>query len=380
MHIMVISGGYPQSGAPLLGVFAFDQAKALLSFGHKITLISIDLRSILRKRKFGLSHSRRDGLNIINVSCPLGRFPYKILSFVGKKAVLKAYRVAVKEFGTPNIIPAHFTLIGNIAYELKKKYQLPLVITEHSSRVNKEILSKAIVRLGKQTYSKADAVLAVSSKLASNLYHHWNIKSIVVPNIVNTIDFKPYKKKPLNQFNFLSVGNLIHQKGFDMLIDAFKLANFDNSVNLFIVGDGPQKNDLTAKINVLQLTKQIKLLGYQGRTRIAELMNNCHAFVLSSRGETFGVVYIEAMSAGLPVIATKCGGPEDFVNERNGLLVELNNVKALSEALVYMKNHIKEYNRDYISKETKKKFNPEVIAKKLTDIYEKVLTKKNEEE
>ena len=69
---------------------------------------------------------------------------------------------------------------------------------------------------------------------------------------------------------------------------------------------------------------------------VSSILAHADIFVLASRKETFGIVYVEAMAKGLPVIATKCGGPEEFVNKENGILVPVDNVEELSKAMLLM--------------------------------------------
>ena len=128
-------------------------------------------------------------------------------------------------------------------------------------------------------------------------------------------------------------------------------------------------NQLNEEIQNLGLSGQIKLLGFMDRDSIAKEMNQSNAFVLASRSETFGVVYIEALASGLPVIGTNCGGPEDYVNEENGILVEINNVDELSEALLTMYRKIDYYDGEEIAKKCKDTFSPDKIATQLTEIY-----------
>ena len=374
MKLLIISGGYPTKEYPLNGVFAFDQAKGLKEFGHEVLFVSIDLRSIRRKRKFGKNWTTKDSINIIDYSIPLGNFPIPILLFFGKFAINRIKNDILAKFGKPDLIHAHFLTNANIAISLKKYFQVPLVLTEHSSSVNKKILSSGTFKLGQVTYSNADRVICVSRMLSFRLKEHWGINSDIIPNIVDTSLFSYIKKdsKIQDEFTFLSVGNLTFNKGFDLLIDAFKKCKFDSSVSLKIIGQGEYYDELDKRIHKLGLSEQIKLLGFMDRRAIAKEMINSDIFVLSSRSETFGVVYIEAIASGLPVIGTTCGGPEDFITDENGILVPVDDVSSLAEALIYMYSNVDKYNKSKNSDACKLKHSPLNIARQITDIYNEI--------
>lgn len=130
---------------------------------------------------------------------------------------------------------------------------------------------------------------------------------------------------------------------------------------------------LESLINKYGLNSQIKLMGLCTRERIAEQFKKSDCFVLVSKSETFGVAYVEALACGIPVIATRCGGPEMFVNANNGLMIDINDIEQLTEAMDYMYNHIDNYNRKDISMEIRKKFSAKVVATELTNLYRKIL-------
>ena len=123
----------------------------------------------------------------------------------------------------------------------------------------------------------------------------------------------------------------------------------------------------------LGLEKQVVLLGLKSRQEISAYLNGSDVFILASRGETFGVVYIEALLAGLPVIATKCGGPEDFVNDTNGLLIECEDVKGLEDALLRMYEKIDDYDGNKISSDCLQRFSPHAVASALMTVYRQIL-------
>lgn len=99
-----------------------------------------------------------------------------------------------------------------------------------------------------------------------------------------------------------------------------------------------------------KLTEQIFLMGLRDRKEIAKRMHESDCFVLASKLETFGVAYIEALAAGLPVIATNCGGPEEFVHKDNGILIEVNDAQGLTDAMLKMYNESDKFDREKFQK------------------------------
>ena len=156
------------------------------------------------------------------------------------------------------------------------------------------------------------------------------------------------------------------------MIKAFKIFK-DKPIRLLIIGEGEQRAFLNTLIADLGLEKQVVLLGLKSRQEISAYLNRSDVFVLASRGETFGVVYIEALLAGLPVIATKCGGPEDFVNDTNGLLMECEDVKGLEKALLSMYEKMDDYDGNKISSDCLQRFSPHAVAFALMAVYRQIL-------
>lgn len=375
MYIMMVSRGYPSDKYKMNGLFEFDQAKALAKTGCKVVMLAIDLRSLRRWRKWGIETFVKDGVKIYSVNIPLGRVNKRLLHTVGRYALLKAFSLIKKAEGKPDIIHAHF--IENAYYSsfLKDKYEIPFVITEHSYDVNQDTIASDISKMAERAYKKADKVIAVSNSLKNRISHAFACEPVVVENIVDTESFSLLKAADHDEkCNIITVGGLIPLKKMDLLIDAFyKAFNADKKVTLNIYGEGPELQRLQNKIMSYRLNECIFLRGLQKRSVIAEQMKNSSFFVLASESETFGVAYIEAIASGLPVIATDCGGPKEFMTKTNGLIIPVNNLEALTNALVYMREHWSQYNSTKISEEIISKYSEGAIAKKLTDVYKNVI-------
>lgn len=159
-----------------------------------------------------------------------------------------------------------------------------------------------------------------------------------------------------------------------MLVEAFYKAKLPKeSWRLTIIGSGVQQENLERQIQVRGLTSNVILVGQKNKLEIVEYLQNTDVFILSSLKETFSVVCIEAMSQGVPVIATLCGGPDEFVEEKDGLLVKPNDVEALKDAIVRMSLTYSLYDRQMISDDCLRRFSPNSIATKLTNVFSKVI-------
>lgn len=136
----------------------------------------------------------------------------------------------------------------------------------------------------------------------------------------------------------LSVGTLSYRKGFDILIKAFNEVLFHlKNARLTIVGRGPRFKELTELAKKLEMKNHVRFLSGLSDSSLANLYKSSDIFVSASRsgGEAFGYAVVEAMAAGKPVISTSTPGPKEIIEKSGGgLLVEADDVKSLSEAIM----------------------------------------------
>ena len=160
------------------------------------------------------------------------------------------------------------------------------------------------------------------------------------------------------------------KKGLDILIKAWaRVYRRNNNARLLVGGAGPAAE--VVKNWARELNVPVTILGELSRTEVAEYMRHCDCFVLPSRYETFGVVYIEAMATGKPVIACKNGGPDDFVDEACGRLVLPEDIASLEEAMCAMIYNREMYQAGQIRDRIKSRFAEEIIVAKLESLYSK---------
>ena len=381
MKVLIVARGYPTEKYKMNGIFEFDQAKALVESGVDVVYAAIDVRSIRRWRKWGIETKTVEGVKIYALNLPLGRIPKPILRFISKIGLKCLYKRIIKEQGKPDIMHAHFSSIGYIATIIKKKYNIPFVLTEHLSTLMSASIKNDVYKTAQRAYSIADKIITVSPELKNVIEEKFHKNAIHIPNIVDTNLFSYPGESRKNTFSFVSIGSLIYRKRMDLTIKSFIDAFCNNEkVSLTIFGEGPERQKLEELINVNNMGGRIELMGMQSRKVISDCLKKSDCFVLASQAETFGVVYIEAMASGLPVIATKCGGPESFINEKNGILIPLNQKDSLIRSMKDIYKNAHKFDRKAISMNTIKDFSPEAISRKLYDAYEDVITFKEERE
>jgi glycosyltransferase involved in cell wall biosynthesis len=191
------------------------------------------------------------------------------------------------------------------------------------------------------------------------------------PNVLSKDFFgvRDERKQSRNteKFQFINVGILDPRKNQELLIRAFaKAFRGQSDVVLKIVGDGRLGPDLKKLATELNVVDQVEILGFLRPDAIRVLLDSSHAFVLSSTFETFGVVLIEAMARGLPVISSDIEGPSELIHAANGMLFKNGSVDDLSLKLVEMLNGYSQYDRERIIRETFKSFGSKAFMEHLS--------------
>ena len=162
-------------------------------------------------------------------------------------------------------------------------------------------------------------------------------------------------------------------KGLTKLVSKGKITEEDKEAVLYIGGDGSQRSWLEALTVENGVKDQIIFLGALSRDDVSKWMNKCDCFVLPSRYETFGVVYIEALASGRPVIGALNGGAEDIINNLNGYLIPIDDIDILAEKMIEVYDNIESYDEEEIRIDCLKRFSPKVIVNKIISVYKEVL-------
>lgn len=300
-----------------------------------------------------------------------------------KRKGIKLYQQYIKNHGRPDVIHVHSMLnAGLVATEIERAHNIPYVITEHSSSFARKLVTDRQRFAANDIASKASARFAVSEPFSDLLSEFLGSECgdwEVMPNIVNDMFFDGYSKNHVKEeFTFLNVCLLTENKRVDVLLEGFarSFAGKEN-VKLRIGGEGPEREPLMELAETLKIAAQVTFLGMLTRAQVSEEMERMDAFVLSSEYETFGVVIVEALAKGKPVIATRCGGPEDIVREEDGFLVPVNDVLAMAEAMEILHQNYSSFESEKIRLACKARYSESAIAQRLVEVYKSVMKNKS---
>ena len=379
MKVMILSRGYPTRRYKGNGIFEMDQAKALSQAGVDVIFAALDIRSLRRWRKWGFETKVANGVKIYALNLPVGQMPRIIKRSVGCIGLRLLYRKIERLEGKPDLIHAHFLFQGYLAAKIKQWTNIPMVITEHSSVIILDRIPQHIREETEVAYGHADALIAVSKFLKERIVNQFQNTATVIPNIVDTRAFVYQTKRQRVEVEtrFVSCGNLVPSKRHDLSIRAFSALHDEvKNISMCLIGDGPERKRLEALALERGCIDKIEFTGHLCREEVAEKLNAADLFVLPSKHETFGLAYVEAMASGLPVIATKCGGPESYVTADNGILIEVDDEYALLQAMRYMILHHNEFSGELISMQVKELFSPQKVAKEIFAVYTSVIQRK----
>ncbi|MBN1068414.1 glycosyltransferase family 4 protein [Clostridium botulinum] len=381
MHIMVIPSWYSSPRNKVHGSFFKEQFKALSNSGEKITVAYNEIWPLTligkTKEKRKINFSIEDNLRTYRYK-DFNYFPKNPLMFKSfNKRMDKLYKEIVKKEGKVDIIHAHSAMWGGIsAAYISEKYNIPLVITEHSSLKYAKYLKDNYKKHIYKAYESCDSLIAVGNDLKKELNIYVNKDIEVIHNMVDLSLFNMESDCDTeirnNKTTFFSCAFLEEGKGMELLIRCFKEAFINEDVVLKIGGEGFLKSSLEELVKSIGMEKQIFFLGALSRQEVANEMKNCDIFALPSEHETFGVVYIEALACGKPVIGAKNGGAEDIITKENGIIIEKNNEGQLISALKYMKENYKNYDENNIRNITIKNYSEDLLVENLKGVYKRV--------
>ena len=352
MRVLLLSHMYPSSVDPVFGIFVHKQTKELVKQGCEVRVVSPvpltppPLRKLKRRWQGYSQIPREEGLEGIEVHHP------RYLSF--PRNILLAYSGYLYYSGAKgdirriydsfpfDVIHAHVAVPdGHAAIIAGRAYGKPTVVTFHGHDVhNIPELNHACRRAVASVAQGASRVVVVSTAFGNALREYVRDRELlVVSNGYSPEDVSPGSLELANRYRgkkvILSVGYLIPRKAHKYVVMALsKLLEAHPDIVYVIIGRGDEERPLKRLVNKMGLQDTVEFVGQVPHRVVMAYLATCDIFALPSWHESFGVVYVEAMAHGRPVVACRGEGIEDvIVDGETGALVEPKDVDSLTNAL-----------------------------------------------
>jgi len=333
MHILIINSEYPPIGGGA-GNASANIARCLVSLGHNVT--------VLTARFADWPHFEVcDGVTIYRVPALRRRqdrsTALEQLAFITSASF---WTLGWARRNRPNATLAFFGVpSGAVAWLLKTIYRIPYIVSLRGGDVpgfrpyDFKTFHKLIGPFLRVVWHQASAVIANSNGLRDMaLAFDSSIEIPIIPNGVNGEDYL-IEDREWSPARLLSAGRIVYQKGLDLGLRALAQLK-DLNWEWRIAGDGPQMDYLQALTQELGVTERVNFLGWQSRDELTQWYHHSNLFLFPSRHEGMPNAVLEAMSSGLPVVATRIAGSEELViDEVTGLLVNAEDVDSLRDGL-----------------------------------------------
>jgi len=325
------------------GVFVVEQCAALRAAGLDIGLIFSRIAGL---RAVSPDLIARGLPGFISTDRPVPTWGFKSWSIPGARAFVPSlntfmlenrYGAYVGKRGQPDILHPHVALeTGAAALRLANSNGIDFVITEHSSEILNGNLSANRREAARSVYDNARIVIAVSSVLAeriSDISPRARIKVIGNSIRSSVFDLRRRTLRPDGRIRILSIAKLVANKRIHRVISSLTQLpdQLKCRIDHHIIGSGPELRRLQALANSGDVSTLFH--GPLPHGAAMNILSTADLLVHASAYETFGMVLAEAAALGIPVVATRCGGPEEVVSDVAGVLVGVDDEPGLRDAI-----------------------------------------------
>lgn len=374
MHILEL----PSFFSPYGGEFCLEQAKALVLCGHTVRIASHLQLGIscgwcdYLTRPYGLAVEQMEGIEVwrsYQRGIPKVIRPNVERWLAGAERLVETY---VQQYGVPDLIHAHCTKwAGRAAMLLSARYGVPYVITEHLPAMIYESELGQAPSVAWQTpllveaMRRAHCVVFVSEEQRDELVPYFgdHYRSEVISNVIDTDYFHVFPRKPSSDFRFCALGNFIPRKGYDLLSQAFHaLRRQGYLVCLTVAG-----RDTDSRSCRQMMQGDVSCLGELCRDQVRQLLASSDALILPSRSESQGLVVLEALSTGIPVVTTDAV-PHSVRLLPGCLSVRSNDAQALMEGM--RKAASLSFEPERLSAAVRRYCSPQVVGCQLSRLFQ----------
>ncbi len=383
MNILVIPCWYPNKNSTdkLMGIYHKEFCLALAKNKDvNVNMLYIDRQRLNAPIKYLFMKKneiiKEDGYNVyIKREFDVHRLSDKWQLNRYCKAMERAFLEYLKTNPKPDVIHAQVTVpSGYAATKIGEKYNIPVLITEHAHA------RRFFVGVNKKygDYVIKHAKITTVSKFMAKELEEIGINCDVLPNLVDLDTFKK-KREKIKDLRIVIVSALREGKKIDDVIEALKIIkDKDKKLNakLTIVGDGFLEEYYKARCHELGMDEYVNFVGRKTKEEIADILLKNNILVIGSEFETFAISGIEALASGMPVIATKCLGPEEYIDDFCGKLVPVGDTKMMAKAILDVYHNLDNYDIKYLQS-VANKYSSVNVTKKAIKLYKELIKSKN---
>ena len=381
MRILVFSSHFPNSVEPVLGSFVYKQLMAYPS-DHELVVVAPVPFGLARRRKHHGTIPMIEEIELGNNKVKVYRPRYLLLPrnilrlCIGFVEFLLTFNTVnrIHRLKQIDLIHVHFAYPDGIAVQwITRLLKLPYIITEHRGLLRESLQNPWISRQLRTAYLRAKAVITVSD-FGAKVLADYGVKATVIPNGLDLSRFSvaPAKAQPSK---LVCIASLIPAKGIDFLIIAMSILRAHGKhYSLDLIGEGKHRPVLMELVKKLGLEQEISFLGQILPAKVESMLHDYDVLVMPSLRESFSMVIIEAMASGLPVIATRCGGPDNIVLAQTGILVEPGRAEALAEAILTMESTWEIYDPQIIRELAREHYSLDSVVQSYFNLYKSILS------
>lgn len=391
---ILLTNHFPLEGSGS-GVYVENIAKNLVKQGHDVCIIMPENTTKIKKTPgikvhpvYFKRHKKIDGQLNFNFPCfdPHPRSNMNFLDMTEEQVgqYIDSFKAAIEqeiEEFKPDVIHAqHIWIISSIAVG----YNIPVVITCHGSDIMGYNESARFHEYAYKAVEGVTKIIAISHNNKRDIIDIFKNQGHKVELMPNGYDPNVFYKENIDKKEILKefgidkefekvvcfAGRLAKNKGIDILLKSAKLYEKDNILTL-IAGHGQEYENLYPLKESLNL-KNVYFLGDQNQENLRKIYNISDVLVVPSREEAFGLVALEGIACGVPVVATRVGGIPDIITSEVGILVEKENVEELTQEINNILNEKIKFNSEYLQMYAKEKYTQESLMNKLLDIYKEI--------
>lgn len=389
MNVCIIAPAFPSKRKPVINIFIYKQAKELAKRGHKVFVIGGDTESRVEDNIviYARPNAITSALLALQVALKIPKESLLLLRNIGLKGTVG--RLSLVQITCDLLKREKIDIIDGhghrehygavVAYLVSKIYKCDYVATCHGSDIEfrkdgsvKKGLSKRVKKIVSIALENSSCVIVDSKSVKNDVINYYSKSPKIVHHSVDLTFYKPSKEKIFEKKTIISVGSLTKRKGHEYILRAIKkVLEKKIDVNFIIIGRGPEESNLKGLAKDLEISGSVSFIDFIPEDELPKYYSSSEFFVLATLSEGFGIVFVEAMACGLPIVSTNVAAVPEVVDGA-GILVEPRMPDQLAEAMLKLLGN-ERLRLDLSEKalEQAKKFSVENRITKIEEIYMK---------